>query len=66
MVCESGGLRNYVVPGLFFIIGNRDDIAGKTGIRKLTSYAGRIIETEMQVRDLIGSIEAAGNRRFLR
>ena len=43
LVCESGGLRHQVVPGLFFMMKKTDDEVVKPGAEKLKILADRLI-----------------------
>lgn len=43
LVCESGGLRHHVVPGLFFMMNKIDGEVVKPGAEKLKILADRLI-----------------------
>ena len=43
IVCESGGLRNWVVPGLFFMMDKINEGCLKSDIEKLKILADRVI-----------------------
>jgi hypothetical protein len=43
LVCESGGLRDLVVPGLFFMMRTRGDEISKPGAEQLKLVADRVI-----------------------
>lgn len=43
LVCESGGLRNYVVPGLYFIAHNTENQNPKSTSKKLESFCNQWI-----------------------
>jgi len=42
-ICESGGLRRFVVPGLFLIIRRKDDAPWKESVKPLLSKADQIV-----------------------
>ncbi|MBU2652175.1 MAG: hypothetical protein KKA81_14700 [Bacteroidetes bacterium] len=42
-VCESGGLRHFVVPGLFLIIRRKDDAPWKESVKPLLNIADQIV-----------------------
>ena len=43
IVCESGGLRNLVIPGIFLMMKNSETIGLKKGTEKLIQIADRVI-----------------------
>ncbi len=43
IICESGGLRKYVIPGLFFIVTRQDWGPPKPGIEQLKAIADKWI-----------------------
>jgi hypothetical protein len=57
-VCESGGLRKYVLPGLFIILNRESIISNKNGIESLIPLADIFISAKEDNLDkIIDSIE---------
>jgi len=63
LVCESGGLRNFVVPGLFLMMNNRGTEVVKPKSERLLRLADRIISFDGEKYDFdIASIEVKDNQ----
>lgn len=63
MICESGGLRQYIVPGLFFMMNKTDQEIIKPYAEKLMLLADRIITFDDEKIDFdLNSIEINDNR----
>lgn len=46
VICESGGLRNYVRPGLFFIMTSKENTEIKHSVKNLIPVADMVIQSE--------------------
>ncbi len=67
MVCESGGLRNHVIPGLFLMMKNSKTIDLKAGADELLQLADRVITLEDGNIDFdFNSVEVTDNRWTLK
>ena len=67
IVCESGGLRHHVVPGLFFMMNKTDGEPIKPDAEKLMLLADRVITFDGEKIDFeINSIEITDNRWILK
>lgn len=51
-ICESGGLRNIVQPGLFLYFKKKDEIPQKASAKQLMPMADRIVEFDGKAFDL--------------
>jgi hypothetical protein len=62
IICESGGLRKYVVPGLFLIFSRSDIKSSKKGIELLKPLADMWINSnEIDINHLIDTLEINNN-----
>jgi hypothetical protein len=62
LVCESGGLRKWKVPGLFLILNNSSVPTNKKGIRSLKSLADLWVNTyDTKMDQIIDKIEIRNN-----
>ena len=67
IVCESGGLRHHVVPGLFFMMNKTSGELIKPDAEKLILLADRVITFEGEKIDFeINSIEITDNQWTLK
>lgn len=67
LVCESGGLRHHVVPGLFFMMNKIDDEVVKPGAEKLKILADRLIRFNGKNIDFdLDTIELKDNQWILK
>jgi hypothetical protein len=65
LVCESGGLRNYIAPGLFFMMTNSE--TAKPASEKLKLLADRMIKFDGKTIDFdINTIEIKEHRWTLK
>jgi hypothetical protein len=63
IVCESGGLRHHIVPGLFFMMNKTSGERIKPDAEKLMLLADRVITFDGEKIDFeINSIEITDNR----
>jgi hypothetical protein len=63
IICESGGLRQLVKPGLFLVMHQEDESTFKPGTEVLKSLAdGWIVRDEKQIDQIAGSIAIRKNR----
>jgi hypothetical protein len=67
IICESGGLRHHIIPGLFFIMKNSETAKLKPGAEKLLPLADRLITFDGEKRDFdLNSIEIIDNKWTLK
>jgi len=67
IVCESGGLRNLVIPGLFFMMEKEGEETSKPGAASLKLLADRIITFDGQTINFDPeSVEISDNRWTLK
>lgn len=67
LLCESGGLRSHVVPGLFFMMDGKEAGIAKPSTEKLKLLADRVITLDDENIDFdLNSIEIADNRWYLK
>jgi hypothetical protein len=63
IVCESGGLRHHIVPGLFFMMSKMDGELIKPDAERLMLLADQVITFDEEKIDFdVNSIEITGNR----
>ena len=63
MVCESGGLRHHVIPGLFFMMSKSEPGISKTTSEKLKLIADRVITFDGESIDFdLNTIEIINNQ----
>ena len=63
IICESGGLRSYLKPGLFFMMRSLEAETIKPAAEKLKLMADRVITFDGEKIDFdLNSIEITGNR----
>ena len=67
LVCESGGLRDWVVPGVFLMMNRKDNEILKPGTEKLKMLADRLITFDGENIDFeIDTLEITDNQWKLR
>ncbi len=67
LICESGGLRKYVTPGLFLMMRNTETISFKHGTESLMQIADRIITFDGENIDFdFNTVEITDNRWTLK
>ncbi|MCX6240071.1 MAG: hypothetical protein NTY07_21445 [Bacteroidia bacterium] len=67
LVCESGGLRDWIVPGLFFMMNRKDNGLIKPTAEKLKLLADRLITFDGEKIDFeLDTIEITGNQWILK
>ena len=67
LVCESGGLRDWVVPGVFLMMNRKDTEILKQGTEKLKMLADRLITFDGKNIDFeLDAIEITDNKWILK